>query len=144
MILTKKLRILMMNTKLHHSYIEKACINAVFDSCKKRCTCKFKIFELSKRNKNSSALKPIAQQIFYSQSNWRKEAPFLSASLFAWVEKDLNPLRARAFFWALFFNYRKFNFVTQFLRNESTKIQSFVYHFVENFKFLHENVKFLS
>ena len=56
----------------------------------------------------------------------------------------LNPLRARAFFWALFFNYRKFDFVTQFLRNESTKIQSFVYHFVENFKLLHENVKFLS
>ena len=26
--------------------------------------------------------------------------------------------------------------------NGSTKIQSFVYHFVENFKLLHENVNF--
>ena len=55
----------------------------------------------------------------------------------------LNPLSARAFFWA-FFLYRKFDFVTQFLRNGSTKIQSFVYHFVENFKLLHENVKVFS
>ena len=29
----------------------------------------------------------------------------------------------------------------QFLRNGSTKLQGFVYHFVGNFKLLHENVK---
>ena len=53
-------------------------------------------------------------------------------------EVDINPLSARAFFGA-FFKYRKFDFVTQFLRNGSTKMQSFVYHFVENFKLLQEN-----
>ena len=46
--------------------------------------------EQLKKNKfefrSSSALKPIAQQFFYSQSNCRKEAPFLSAALFARVE----------------------------------------------------------
>ena len=28
--------------------------------------------------------------------------------------------------------YRNFDFVTQFLRHESTDLQSFAYHFVEN------------
>ena len=37
-----------------------------------------------------------------------------------------NPLSARAFFWAFLEKYRKFDFVTQFLRNGSTKIQGFV------------------
>ena len=45
----------------------------------------------------------------------------------------LNPLSARAFFGLFLKKYRKFEFVTQFLRNGSTKIQSFVYHFVANF-----------
>ena len=53
-----------------------------------------------------------------------------------------NPLSARAFFLGFFKKiYQKFDFVTQFLRNGSTKTHSFVYHFVENFKLLHENVK---
>ena len=60
------------------------------------------------------------------------------------IGRDINPLSARAFFWAFFLKYRKFDFVTQFLRNGSTKIQSFVYHFVENFKLLHEKVKMFS
>ena len=44
-------------------------------------------------------------------------------------------------FFGLFFKYRKFDFATEFLRNGSTTIQSFVYQFVENFKLLYENVK---
>ena len=35
----------------------------------------------------------------------------------------------------------QFNFVTHFLRNGSTKLQSFVYHFVGNFKLLLKYVK---
>ena len=50
-------------------------IKVVFDARKKRCTGKFKIFELS-------ALRPIAQQIFYSQSNCRKEAPCFECGAF--------------------------------------------------------------
>ena len=49
------------------------------------------------------------------------------------VECYLNPLSARAFFWGFFKKYRKFDCVTQFFRNGSTKIQSFVYHFVASF-----------
>ena len=51
------------------------------------------IWTLKAQSKWSSALKPIAQQIFYSQSNCRKEAPFLSASrkrpcrFFYWKKK---------------------------------------------------------
>ena len=58
----------------------------------------------------------------------------------------VNPLSNRSLFWAFFEKYRKFerNFVTQFFRNGSTKTQSFVYYFVENFKLLHENVKVFS
>ena len=52
-----------------------------------------------------------------------------------------NPLSARAFFLGFFFKHRKFDFVTQFLRNGSNKMQSFVYNFVENFKLFYENVK---
>ena len=48
----------------------------------------------------------------------------------------LNPLSARAFFRPFFKKISKIWPVTQFLRNESTKIQSFVYQFVENFKLL--------
>ena len=59
----------------------------------------------------------------------------------AFLFKPLTLLSARAFFGLLLKQYRKFDFVTQFLRNGSTKIQSFVSHFVENFKLLHENVK---
>ena len=44
-------------------------------------------------------------------------------------------------FFYLFFKYRKFDIVTQFLRNGSTELQSVVYHFVRNFNLLHENVK---
>ena len=51
---------------------------------------------------------------------------------------------ARAFFWPFLKKYRKFDFVTQFLRTGSTKIQGFVCHFVENFKLLRENVKIVS
>ena len=43
-----------------------------------------------------------------------------------------NPL-SEPFLGLFFKKYRKFDFVTQFLRNGSTKIQSFVYHFVANF-----------
>ena len=39
----------------------------------------------------------------------------------------------RGFFGLFFKKYQKFDFVTQFLRNGSTKLQSFVYHFVANF-----------
>ena len=60
----------------------------VFDSHKKRCSCKFKLFDSLYW---SSALKPIVQQIFYIQSNnCRKEALFLvwreCLSVFTWVE----------------------------------------------------------
>ena len=42
-----------------------------------------------------------------------------------------NPL-SQSLFWPFFKKkYRKFDFVMQFLRTGSTKIQSFVYHFVE-------------
>ena len=60
------------------------------------------------------------------------------------MHDNINFLSARAFFLGFFFKYRKFDFVTQFLKNGSTKIQSFVYHFVENFKLLHDNVKIFS
>ena len=56
----------------------------------------------------------------------------------------INPLSGRAFFGQFIFKYRKFDFVTQFLRNGSTKIQSLVYHFVENLKLFYENVKIFS
>ena len=49
-----------------------------------------------------------------------------------------NPLTARAFFGLFKKKISKVDFVTQFLRTGSTKIQSFV---VENFKLLRENVK---
>ena len=52
--------------------------------------------------------------------------------------KRTSTFCAKAFFLGFLKKYRKFDFVTQFLRNGSTKIQSFVYHFVENFKLLYE------
>ena len=52
-----------------------------------------------------------------------------------------NPFSAGAFFWPLFKTISKI-WLTQFLRNGSTKMQSFVYNFVynfvENFYLLHD------
>ena len=55
----------------------------------------------------------------------------------------LNPLSTGAFLASLFLNIENLT-LTQFLRNGSTKLQSFVYHFVGNFKLLHDNVKQIS
>ena len=52
--------------------------------------------------------------------------------------------KCQSLFLGFFFKYGKFDFVTQFLRNGSTKIQSFVYHFVEYLKLLYQNIKTFS
>ena len=58
------------------NHLEMQALKAIFDSRKKRCTCKFKIFELSKPNQNGAQRSRRLRNKFYSQSNCKKEAPF--------------------------------------------------------------------
>ena len=69
-------------------------LKAAFDSRKKCCTCKFKIFKLSKRNPKGAQRSSQLRNKFSTASQIAgKKLLFLSAALFARVENGLKGLK---------------------------------------------------